>query len=392
MTARGTGETSLPPMAECVVIGGGVIGVSCAFRLAEAGVDVLLLERGGLGGGSTAKAAGGVRSSFTTRVNVELGLRGLAAYSAFSRDFGVEIDFRRDGYLYLLTDPADIPAIGHCAELQREYGVRSHLLDPAEARSVLSLIEPAGIVAALWSPDDAKATPDAVVQGYARAARAHGALLRTGVEVIGIERDGDTLTGVVTTAGTVRTGAVVCAAGAWSGRIGELAGLTLPVRPYRRQVVFTGPVPGLPESVPLTIELPSAFYFHREGPGLAMSFSEDDGFPGFGTAYEPGEWLPRLAELAGRRIPAVLDAGVRTAWAGLYETTPDRNQILGRSVLLSRFFYATGFSGHGFQMAPAVGELIRDLYLEREPAVDITELDVRRFDGAGTASVEHHIV
>ncbi|WP_233223291.1 FAD-binding oxidoreductase [Amycolatopsis sp. CA-128772] len=392
MTVRGTGETSLPPMAECVVIGGGVIGVSCAFRLAEAGVDVLLLERGELGGGSTAKAAGGIRSSFTTRVNVELGLRGLAAYSAFSRDFGVEIDFRRDGYLYLLTDTADVPAIGHCAELQREYGVRSRLLDPAEAKDALPLIETDGIVAALWSPDDAKATPDAVVQGYARAARACGATLRTGVEVTGIERDGDTLTGVVTTAGFVRTGAVVCAAGAWSGRIGELAGLELPVRPYRRQVVFTGPVPGLPESVPLTIELPSAFYFHREGPGLAMSFSENDGFPGFGTGYEPGEWLPRLAELAGRRIPAVLDAGVRTAWAGLYEMTPDRNQIIGRSVLLSRFFYATGFSGHGFQMAPATGELIRDLYLEREPAVDIAELDVRRFEAGDTAPVEHHIV
>jgi sarcosine oxidase subunit beta len=379
-------------MAECVVIGGGVIGVSCAFRLAEAGVDVLLLERGGLGEGSTAKAAGGIRSSFTSRVNVELGLRGLAAYSAFARDFGAEIDFRRDGYLYLLTDPADVVAIGHCAELQREYGVRSHLLDPAEAKGVLPLLETDGIIAALWSPDDAKATPDAVVQGYAKAARAHGAKLRTGVEVTGIERDGDTLTGVNTTAGFVRTGAVVCAAGAWSGRIGELAGLDLPVRPFRRQVVFTGPVPGLPDAVPLTIELPSAFYFHREGPGLAMSFSEDDGFPGFNTRYEPGEWLPRLAELAGRRIPAVLDAGIRTAWAGLYEVTPDRNQIVGESVLLSRFFYATGFSGHGFQMGPATGELVRDLYLGRPTAVDIAELDVRRFESADTAPAEHNIV
>jgi sarcosine oxidase subunit beta len=379
-------------MAEVVVIGGGVIGVSCAFRLAEAGVDVLLLERDGLGEGSTAKAAGGIRSSFTSRVNVELGLRGLAEYSAFSQAFGTEIDFRRDGYLYLITDPADVPAFGHCAELQREYGVRSHLLDPAEVRDVLPLLEPDGVVAALWSPDDAKATPDAVVQGYARAARARGAQLRTGVEVTGIERDGDTLTGVVTTAGFVRTGAVVCAAGAWSGRVGELAGLDLPVRPFRRQVVFTGPVPGLPESVPLTIEMPSALYFHREGAGLAMSFCEDDGFPGFGTHYEAGEWLPRLAELAGRRIPAVLDAGIRTAWAGLYEMTPDRNQIIGESVLLSRFFYATGFSGHGFQMGPATGELVRDLYLGRRLAVDIAELDVRRFAAAGTAAAEHNIV
>ncbi|WIX85240.1 FAD-binding oxidoreductase [Amycolatopsis sp. DG1A-15b] len=392
MTARGAGETSLPPMADCVVIGGGVIGLSCAFRLAEAGVHVLLLERGELGGGSTAKAAGGIRSSFTSRVNVELGLRGLAAYSAFSRDFGIEIDFRRDGYLYLVTDPADVPAFERCAELQREFGVRSHLLDPGEAKNVLPLVETDGLVAALWSPDDAKATPDAVVQGYARAARAHGAKLRTGVEVTGIERDGDALTGVVTTAGFVRTGAVVCAAGAWSGRVGELAGLDLPVRPFRRQVVFTGPVRGLPESVPLTIEMPSAFYFHREGPGLAMSFSEDDGVPGFDTRYEAGEWLPRLAGLAGRRIPAVLDAGVRTAWAGLYETTPDRNQIIGESVLLSRFFYATGFSGHGFQMGPAAGELIRDLYLRRRPAVDIAELDVRRFETVDTAPVEHNIV
>ena len=379
-------------MAECVVIGGGVIGVSCAFRLAEAGVDVLLLERGGLGEGSTAKAAGGIRSSFTSRVNVELGLRGLARYSVFAEQFGIEIDFRRDGYLYLLTDAADVSAIGHCAELQREYGVSSHLLDPSEVRSVLPLVDTTGIVAALWSPDDAKATPDAVVRGYANAARACGAKLRTGVEVTGIERDGGTLTGVLTTAGFVRTGAVVCAAGAWSGRIGELAGLDLPVRPFRRQVVFTGPVPGLPQSVPLTIELPSAFYFHREGPGLAMSFSEDDGFPGFATHYEAGEWLPRLAELAGRRIPAVLDAGVRTAWAGLYEMTPDRNQIIGESVHLSRFLYATGFSGHGFQMAPAAGELVRDLYLGLPPAVDIAELDVRRFERAVTAPAEHNIV
>lgn len=392
MTVTGAGETSLPPMAECVVIGGGVIGVSCAFRLAEAGVDVLLLERGGLGEGSTAKAAGGIRSSFTSRVNVELGLRGLAAYSAFSERFGTEIDFRRDGYLYLLTDPAEVAAIGQCAELQRTYGVRSRLLAPAEAKSVLPLLETDGIIAALWSPDDAKATPDAVVRGYARAARTFGATLRTGVEVTGIERDGDALTGVNTTAGFVRTGAVVCAAGAWSGRIGELAGLDLPVRPFRRQVVFTGPLPGLPERIPLTIELPSAFYFHREGAGLAMSFSEDDGFPGFDTHYEAGGWLPRLAELAGRRVPAVLDAGVRTAWAGLYEMTPDRNQIIGESVLLSRFFYATGFSGHGFQMAPATGELIRDLYLGRPAAVDITELDVRRFGRAGTAPAEHNIV
>ncbi|OKJ92309.1 NAD(P)/FAD-dependent oxidoreductase [Amycolatopsis sp. CB00013] len=383
---------SLPERTDVVVIGGGIIGVACAYRLAAAGVSVLLLERHTLGAGSTAKAAGGIRSSFTTRVNIEIGLRGLAEYASFAETYGTEIDFRRDGYLYLVTDPADLPEFERCAELQNSYGVRSRLVEPAEARRFSPLIDTEGVVAALWSPDDAKATPDSAVQGYARAARGHGAVLRTGVEVVGIDRDGDEITGVRTSAGFVRTDAVVCAAGAWSGRIGELAGVDLPVRPYRRQVVFTGPVADLPGRVPLTIEMPSAFYFHREGPGLAMSFCDGDGDPGFDTRYQPGEWLPKLAEIAARRVPAVLGAGIRGGWAGLYEVTPDRNQIVGESVHLSRFFYATGFSGHGFQMGPAVGELVRDLYLGRVPAIDITGLDVRRFAGDRAVTREHNIV
>ncbi|WP_181772954.1 NAD(P)/FAD-dependent oxidoreductase [Amycolatopsis pittospori] len=382
----------LPEQTDVVVIGGGIIGVSCAYRLAAAGASVLLLERDGLGAGSTAKAAGGIRSSFTTRVNIEIGLRGLAEYASFAETYGTEIDFRRDGYLYLITDPADLPEFERCVSLQNSYGVRSRLVEPAEARRFSPLIDSEGVVAALWSPDDAKATPDSAVQGYARAARRHGAVLRTGVEVVGIERDGDEITGVRTTDGFVRTTSVVCAAGAWSGRVGELAGVDLPVRPFRRQVVFTGPVPDLPESVPLTIEMPSAFYFHREGLGLAMSFCDGDGDPGFDTRYQPGDWLPKLAEIAARRVPAVLGAGIRSGWAGLYEVTPDRNQIVGESVHLSRFFYATGFSGHGFQMGPAVGEIVRDLYLGRAPAIDITELDVRRFAGDRAVTREHNIV
>lgn len=382
----------LPEHADVVVIGGGIIGVSCAYRLAAAGATVLLLERDVLGGGSTAKAAGGIRSSFTSRVNIEIGLRGLAEYASFAETYGAEIDFRRDGYLYLITDPADLPEFERCVALQNSYGVRSRLVEPGEARRFSPLIETEGVVAALWSPDDAKATPDSAVQGYARAARGHGAVLRTGVEVVGIERDGDEITGVRTGDGVVRTTAVVCAAGAWSGRIGEFAGVDLPVRPFRRQVVFTGPIPELPESVPLTIEMPSAFYFHREGLGLAMSFCDGDGDPGFDTRYRPGDWLPKLAEIAARRVPAVLDAGIRGGWAGLYEVTPDRNQIVGESVQVSRFFYATGFSGHGFQMGPAVGEIVRDLYLGRVPAIDISELDVRRFVGDRAVTREHNIV
>ncbi|QFU86429.1 FAD-binding oxidoreductase [Amycolatopsis sp. YIM 10] len=383
---------NLPERAGVVIVGGGVIGVSCAFQLAEAGVDVLLLERGALGAGSTAKAAGGVRSSFTSRVNIELGLRGLAEFERFPARFGQEIDFRRDGYLYLITDPADLPRFERGVALQNSLGVASRVIEPAEAVRHNPLISVDGVHAAVWSPEDGRATPDAVVQGYARAARALGATLCTGVEVVGIDRGDEQIRAVQTSRGVVRTEVVLCAAGAWSARIGELAGCPLPVSPERRQVVFTGSIPGRPESVPLTVEMPSAFYLHPEGDGLALSLPGGPGDAGFDSRYEPGEWLPALAEAAMRRAPSVLDAGIRTAWAGLYEMTPDRNQVVGEAAGVSRFLYATGFSGHGFQMGPAVGAVMRDLYLGREPEIDVSSLDVRRFDGGVTTRAEYNIV
>jgi len=375
--------------ADVIVVGGGIIGVSCAYHLAAAGVSVLLLERDGLGSGSTAKAAGGVRSAFTSRVNVEMGLRGLSEYAGFAARFGQEIDFERIGYLFLITDPADVPSFQHCADLQHEYGVRSRLISPEEAREVSPLIETDGLVGALWSPDDAKATPDSVVQGYAAAARRCGAVLRTGVEVTGVEVVDGRVAGVRTGHGVIGASSVVIAAGAWSRGLAATAGLDLPVTPSRRQVIFTGPMELGP--TPLTIEMPSTLYFHREGQGLAVGFSDPAQEPGFDTTFEPDGWLEQVFPLIERRAPRILDAGVKTGWAGLYEVTPDHNQLVGTSTEVAGLLYATGFSGHGFQMGPAVGETIRDLYLGVDPAIDVSSLDAGRFAG-GAAVHEHNIV
>src|SRR6266508_4110278 len=174
---------------------------------------------------------------------------------------------------------------------------------------------------------------------------------------------------------------------------GVLAGGQPPKRPHRRQVVFTEPILDLPDHLPMIIDFPSTFYFHGEGRGLVLGFSDPDQQPGFNLDYETEDWLPRLFALVERRAPSILDAGLTTGWAGLYEITPDQNQIIGEDGEVSRFLYATGFSGHGFLMGPAVGEIIRDLYLGRSPLVDISGLDVRRFsDPAAAVTQEHNIV
>jgi sarcosine oxidase subunit beta len=217
-----------------------------------------------------------------------------------------------------------------------------------------------------------------VVLGYATAARRLGARLLTGTTVTGIATSGGEIRAVATDRGVIATGTVICAAGAWSARVGGFAGVDLPVTPLRRQLVITGPVPGLPAVVPFTIDFASTFYFHREGRGLLMGMSDPAQEPGF-HLDRSDEWLPRLAEAIGRRAPSLLDVGVTGGWAGLYEVTPDHNALIGESREVSRFLYATGFSGHGFLQGPAVGEVLRDLVLGRAPVVDVSALDVTRF-------------
>jgi sarcosine oxidase subunit beta len=370
----------LPRRAGVVVVGGGVIGTSIAFHLAEAGVpDVLLVERDALASGSTGKAAGGVRAQFSDPLNIQLGARSLEAFAAFGSRLGHEIDFRRVGYLFLLSRPEDVTTFERSIELQHQLGVPSRLLDPAEARRLSPAVDTGGLLAAAFSPDDGLATPEAVVQGYAAGARRHGARIETGCELLEVRLAGEEIAAVVTARGVVETPAVICAAGAWSARVGEMVGVELPVTPSRRQVVLTEPVPGLPERFPMTIDMESTFYFHREGPGLLMGMSLEDEPPGFNLERDDA-WIPRLAEAVARRAPSLADVGVARGWAGLYEVTPDHNALIGEARRPARFLYATGFSGHGFLQGPAVGEVVRDLFFGHPPPVDVAPLSVDRFN------------
>ena len=384
----------LPEHASVVVIGGGVIGASIAFHLAESGVsDVLLLEKDELASGSTCKAAGGVRASFSNAANIALGLRGLEVYSRFAQDFDQDIDFRRDGYLYTLSDQPNVDIFTESVALQNSHGVPSRMVTPQEAKKISPLISTECMLAACWSPDDGKATPESVVMGYAAAARRHGARIIRHCAVTDIDCSGGTITAVVTERGRIATNTVVCAAGAWSRGIGDMVGVTIPVTPVRRQVAFTEPVAELPDTSPsLTIDFPSNFYFHPEGRGLLLGWSDPNEPDGFNLKFELEDWLLGLGAIAETRAPAVLNYGISTGWAGLYEMTPDRNQIIDRSTEVEGLFIATGYSGHGFLMGPATGEIVRDLYHGKEPGYDISSFALDRFACADITAGETNIV
>jgi sarcosine oxidase subunit beta len=372
------------------------MGASIAFHLAEAGVaEVLLLERGALGGGSTVKAAGGVRAQFSDPVNIALGMRGLSAFEDFPNRPGQEIDLHQPGYLFLLTDPDQVSAYEASVALQNAMGVPSRMLTPEQAAELSPGIDTSGVLAAAFHDRDGYCSPESVVLGYASGARRYGATVLTGVTVTGIDVAVGRIRSVRTDQGDIRTDTVICAAGAWSKDIGAMAGVDLPIEPLRRQILVTEPLTDeqaarFPHAMPMTIDAASTFYLHREGPAILLGMSYQAEEPGFREDYDDA-WLPDLTDAIERRCPDLLDIGIAHQWVGFYEVTPDHNALVGESGEITRFLYAAGFSGHGFLQGPAIGEVMRDLYLHREPPVDVSPFTADRF-AAGLLRGEVNIV
>ncbi len=391
-----TSSTELPESASVVIIGGGVMGTSIAFHLAEAGVrDVLLLESADLGGGSTSKAAGGVRAQFSDPVNIALGARSLEAFENFPERPGQVIDLHQVGYLFLLTSAEEVAVYEESVALQNAMGVPSRIISSEEVARLSPGVRSDDVLAAAFHPRDGHCSPESVVLGYAGGARRLGATIRTGIAADSIDISDHAIRAVRTAAGVIQTDAVICAAGAWSEEVGAMAGVHLPVTPMRRQILITEPLPAallelMPTSMPMTIDAASTFYLHREGPGILFGMSYRDEQPGFRMDYSE-DWLPDLMDAIERRCPALLDVGIAHRWSGLYEVTPDHNALIGESADVSRFLYATGFSGHGFLQGPAIGEVMRDLYLGVEPVIDVSPLSAERF-ALGTMRGEVNIV
>ncbi|MER5430407.1 FAD-binding oxidoreductase [Streptomyces sp. NPDC002588] len=383
---------TVPPAADVVIIGGGVMGASIAFHLAEAGVnDIVVVERGDLGCGSSGKPIGGVRAQFSDPLNIELGSRSLRAFQDFAHRPGADIRLDSVGYLFLLTSDRQAADFEVSVRIQNSLDVPSRMISPDEARRLCPYITTDGLVAAVYSPTDGHARPALVVHGYADSAARAGVRFAPHTAVTGIDTAGDRVTTVHTDRGPIACSTAICAAGAWSGQIGDMAGINLPVRPVRRQLAFTKPLTPPAPRIPFTIDFSTSAYFHNSDDGLLFGLADPDQPDGFDTTWTP-DWLELFRAAARRQAPALADMEIADGWAGLYEVTPDHNALIGRSGELGNFLYATGFSGHGFLQAPAVGEIVRDLCLDREPFIDISPLSADRFRAGAEIRPEAHVV
>lgn len=312
---------------------------------------VTLADAGEVAGGATGAAMGGVRQQFSTAPEVALARASLALF----RELGPPL-FEEVGYLFLATTEEGLAELGRRREAQAALGVPVERADP----SAVPGLRTDDVLGAVVCREDGVADPAGVTRELVSRAAARG------VEVL--ER---------TDALSLAADVLVVACGAGSPAVAAALGVELPVRPLVRQLVEVGPVAGLPERLPMTVEAETGFHFRRAGDRLRLAMAEPEPRWSARAEVDPGlveDWRGRAAH----RYPAAAGAAVAAAWAGLYDMTPDAHPIIGW--VADGVYAACGFSGHGFMQAPAVGRAVADELLGADPELDLSPYRPGRFD------------
>jgi sarcosine oxidase subunit beta len=366
--------------AEVAIIGGGIMGASTAFHLARLGCsDVVILEKDLLAQASTGLSAGGIRQQFSHPANIRLSQEAVRVFERFEEEFGVDMEFRQVGYLFLAQSEEVWQEFLDNVEVQRQYNVPVEVLAPDEIRYRWPYLEVHDLKGGTFCPEDGYADPYMAAMGFANAARGLGVRIEEQTKVTGIRVERGQVRGVETARGPISAPVVVDVAGPWGGEVAHMAGFELPVKPYRRQVFVTQAFEPIPRPVPMILDIEPAFYFRGEGPGILMGMSDPDEPPSFNTNVDY-RFLELVIEAAVLRAPILEDAEILRGWGGLYAVTPDDNPIIGPLPGAEGLYCAIGFSGHGFQQAPTVGRILSELILGGETSFDLSPFAHDRFD------------
>jgi sarcosine oxidase subunit beta len=351
--------------AEVLIAGAGVIGASIAHHLATRGVrNIVVVDRAAhFGAGSTGRATGGFRAQFPTAPNVRLSLLSREQLLRFRDETGVDPGFAQHGYLFLTRSAAVLEALRQAIAVQHDCGARdARIISAEEARAINPFIEDEALIGAAFSPADGFIKPLEILRGYAESAQRLGVEFVFDSDVRGFTRACDRIAIVRTSAGDFAAEVVVNAGGAWAA---SMCGV--PVTPLERSVLPTVETDVLPASMPMTIWTDDGFHLRvRDHRVLLLA---------------PPESFASVEEVARSRVPVLREVAVDRAhaWSGLYEMSPDRHVILGRSPEYENLFLACGSSGHGVMHSPAIGQLLAEMITGAPTAIDVHALRPSRF-------------
>ena len=375
--------------AEIVIIGGGAVGCSIAYHLAQLGQrDVLLLEKAGLTQGATWHAAGLVGQLRGTRNLTRLMQDSVELYGRLEAETGQATDWKPVGSLRLASSEDRWREIRATATTARSFGFELHLVSAEEAQKLFPLMTTEGVVGAAYIPSDGYIDPSSLTQALAKGARQGGVGIQEGVRVTDLVVEGRRVTQVVTDHGTIRAGVVVNAAGMWARELGALAGVAIPAAAVEHQYMVTEKLPDLPADLPSLRDPDRNFYLKPEVGGFAIGGWEDDAPPFCPDGIPPGfarellesnfERFEQIALPAAERIPALNELGVRNLINGPIPVSADGEPIMGRAPGLDNFFVACGFTA-GIAACGGAGRALAQWIAEGDPGMDLWAFDIRRF-------------
>lgn len=361
------------------IIGAGIVGSSIAYHLAKFGEnDVAVFEKSYISSGSTGRCAGGIRQQWSSPNNVLLAMRSVKLFERLSEETGMDIEYKQGGYLVLSYDESEAKQFEENVKMQRSLGLNVELLSPQQVKKRFEYVNVDEVLLATFCQTDGHANPHLANFAYAYSARRLGVTIFTHTPVLGVEVGASWFT-LHTDRGKFKARVLVNAAGEYSGYVASMVGLNFPVETYRHQILVTESVKNFVD--PMIISFSGNFYVRQTKHGqFIMGQGDKDEKPGlnYNVTFK---FEKDLAMKMCHLLPFMRKLRVVRHWSGHYNMSPDAQPIIGESPQLPNFYYAVGFSGHGFMLAPAVGEALAEKILFGSTKhVDISDLNVDRFE------------
>ncbi|KAA0004006.1 MAG: FAD-binding oxidoreductase [Thermoplasmata archaeon] len=366
--------------ADVVIVGGGVNGCALAYELSLKGIKAVVVERKHLASGATGRCGAGIRQQWSSRENAALAIESVRIFERLEEELGSSIGLRQGGYLIAIHDEKDMEQAEKNVEMQRSLGLDVSILEADEINDIVPILDIEGMkaIGATFCPTDGHADPFKTTYAYANAAMRNGAEIYRFTEVQDIVTDGEEIKAVRTNRGTIKTGVVVNAAGAWSKKIAEMAGIELPNVPYKKEIIVTERMTRIFDA--MVISFRDGIYFSQQDEGQILGgIPPPETVTGYKT--EPTlSFLEHMSSTLTRYAPVLKHINVLRQWTGFYDVTPDALPILGEVKGLKGFIQCNGFSGHGFMLSPMVAKLLAQLIAGEKTSLPIGRLNLERFE------------
>lgn len=366
--------------ADIIIVGGGCQGVSLAYHLAKKKAGkIILLEKSYLGSGATGACAAGIRAQWGLPINCKLAIKSIEKFECMNEELGFPggIDLKQGGYLVLAYQEEELIQLKRNIKLQNSLGISSRVITSSEAKNLVPYLNTQGIIGATFHQRDGYADPHKVVFAYGEASARLGVEIRKFTPINRLLITGSKVLGVETEKETIYAPIVAITAGIYSTRILSEVGISIPLYGERHEALVTEPLE--PMVKPMIISFSLNLYCQQTPHGSFIMGCGDPNKPVGEDISSTPQFLFTMSQKITSLLPFMKNVRVVRQWGGSYDMTPDATPIIGPVREIKGLYLSTGFSGHGFMLSPVSGELLSQLIIGETPSIDISGLNLERF-------------